>query len=150
MLQFSLIIVIDGNQKDILHNINKAFFYMLKSKSLIWIYSIYTALIILFYILPINSSESGINLNNVFIVYIRLDYLALFMIFFPWMILWKKCTRMIVRKNVGNKIGIITVGFLFTIGLELIQYYLPYRAFNINDLIANGIGAGIGAIFFIR
>lgn len=122
----------------------------LKQNTINWFFSIYTTLIILLYVLPINSSESEFNLNDVFVVSIRLDYLAHFVIFIPWMFLWKKNTKMSFKKNAGRTIWFITVGLLLAFGLELIQYYLPYRAFNINDLIANGIGIGIGSIFFIR
>jgi len=108
----------------------------------------YTAIIILLFILPINGSESCIN--NIFIVSIRLDYLAHLFLFIPWMFLWKNYTRLRFDKSVGKTILFITLGIQFAFCSELIQYYLPYRAFNINDLMANMAGIGIGAIFFLR
>ncbi len=35
---------------------------------------------------------------------------------------------------------------LFAAATEWIQYYLPYRAFNINDLISNCLGIILGLI----
>ena len=66
------------------------------------------------------------------------------------MFLLKKYSNVSFYKNTLKATLLIIIGLLFAFGLEFIQYYLPYRAFNINDLIANGIGIAIGTIFFIR
>jgi VanZ family protein len=34
-------------------------------------------------------------------------------------------------------------------GLEIIQYFIPWRAFNINDLVANEVGVTCGTFCFI-
>jgi glycopeptide antibiotics resistance protein len=46
-------------------------------------------------------------------------------------------------------LGWLVVGVLFALSTEAIQYLLPYRAFNINDLLANGFGVILGFVFFI-
>ena len=38
------------------------------------------------------------------------------------------------------------VGILIVAFCEAIQMVIPYRAFNINDMLANGVGALIGLI----
>jgi VanZ family protein len=30
--------------------------------------------------------------------------------------------------------------FLFSVVLEIVQFYLPYRTFNVYDVVANGVG----------
>ena len=113
-----------------------------------WFFGIYTTVMILLCVLPINSS--GSTLNNIYLINIRLDYLAHFILFIPWMFLLKKYSKISFNKNIVKTTLLIIIGLLFAFGLELVQYYLPYRAFNINDLIANGIGIGMGVIFFIK
>jgi glycopeptide antibiotics resistance protein len=41
------------------------------------------------------------------------------------------------------------LGLLFSTGTELLQYLLPYRRFNINDLISNSLGILIGLLIFM-
>jgi len=123
------------SKKRFQNNINKFFWF-------------YTLMVILLCILPINSSES--SLNNIYIISIRLDYLVHLFLFSPWMFLWKYFTKHSFHKNVSKTILFISVGCMFAFGAELIQLYLPYRAFNINDLIANMTGIGVGSIFFFR
>jgi len=39
-------------------------------------------------------------------------------------------------------------GLLFAFGTETLHYLLPWRSFNINDLIANAAGVILGFIIF--
>ena len=110
-----------------------------------WFYSV---VVVLLCILPINGSES--SLNNTYILNIRFDYLVHIFLFIPWMLLWKLYSKTSFHHNIGKTFGVISIGLLFAFGSELIQYFLPYRTFNINDLMANIAGIGIGIIFFIK
>ncbi len=107
----------------------------------------YTVILILIAVLPINSSGSAIN--HTFIVSVRLDYLLHFAIFVPWVFLLVKITRL----NSGNfalkMLGWLVIGVLFALVLEAVQYVLPYRAFNINDLLANGLGVVLGFVLMM-
>jgi VanZ family protein len=108
----------------------------------------YSVLLFLLAILPINSKESSIN--NSYILQIRMDYLLHFTVFFVWMsLLW---LSLIANKKTNPKLVLvyIFIGLLFAVFNESIQYVLPYRAFNINDLVANGLGILLGAILFIK
>ena len=126
----------------------KYFSASLSQNTINWFFGIYTTVIILLCVLPINSSGSG--LNDIFLVSIRLDYLAHFILFIPWVfLLWKK-VGVSFKSDFRATIFYILLGLLFATANEAIQYLLPYRAFNINDLLANCIGIGIGAIFFIK
>jgi glycopeptide antibiotics resistance protein len=107
----------------------------------------YTVILILISVLPINSSGSSIN--HIFVVSIRLDYLLHFAIFIPWVFLLQKITQLNLRSVPAKTLGWLVVGVLFALSTEAIQYLLPYRAFNINDLLANGFGVILGFVFFI-
>lgn len=102
----------------------------------------YLIVLILLSVLPINSTGSSIN--HVFVVSIRLDYLLHCLVYIPLVFFaWIDKEMNILRlpfKTVGW--GIII--FAFAIVTEWIQFFLPYRAFNINDLIANTLGVLIG------
>jgi glycopeptide antibiotics resistance protein len=39
--------------------------------------------------------------------------------------------------------------FLYSILLESIQVFLPYRTFNYFDILANSVGIGLGIIIFV-
>jgi len=43
-----------------------------------------------------------------------------------------------------KKIYWVLIGLLFAAGSEGLQYLLPWRAFNVNDLLANGLGVLLG------
>lgn len=107
---------------------------------------IYSLIIILLAVLPINGSGSFLNDN--YIVTIRLDYVAHFAIFIPWMVISRIFCHRTGRRSVLQILPWIGIGLALAILTEGVQYLLPYRAFNINDLIANVIGVGIGAVAF--
>jgi glycopeptide antibiotics resistance protein len=71
-----------------------------------------------------------------------LDYLSHVLIFIPFP------TLLISANNsIGKKLSVSIVlfaGFFTVVFLESVQYFLPYRTFNINDLIANTFGFIIG------
>jgi VanZ family protein len=100
-------------------------------------------------VLPINSPDS--RLNNVFVLSIRLDYLAHFAIFIPWMIIVWFSTGVRFANFPWKAIGWIAAGIGLGAISELVQYFLPYRSFNINDLVANTMGVALGSVvFFFR
>ncbi len=47
-----------------------------------------------------------------------------------------------------GRTSIIILSLLFAFSLEGVQYFLSYRAFNINDLAANGVGVILGLITY--
>lgn len=106
----------------------------------------YTIIILLLSVLPINGEESFLNDN--FILSVRLDYLAHFALFIPWMLLvWLYAgagSRVVLLKAVLW----ILAGLLLAMISEGAQYLLSYRAFNINDLVANMLGVLLGSVFF--
>jgi len=109
---------------------------------------IYTILIILSVVLDINNSDNQIN--DIYIFEIRLDIIAHFMIFFVWVIFLKFTYSLSIFKLKKLVLISIIIGFLFAFFAELIQYYLPYRAFNINDMIGNFLGIFFGSLIFLK
>jgi VanZ family protein len=106
----------------------------------------YSLLIILLAVLPINGPNSFFNDN--YILEIRMDYLAHFAIFIPWMILVWLYKKLIFKVLPLKTITWLLIGLFLGLFAECIQYFLPYRTFNINDLAANTIGVLLGAVVF--
>jgi len=101
----------------------------------------YITVIIVLVVLPLNDAKSSILTDN-YLVKIRLDYLVHIIIFLPFILLVKISYTM-------NILNIIFLGLLFAGICEGVQYLLPYRSFNINDLLANMIGTAIGIILVV-
>ncbi|MFT4805488.1 MAG: VanZ family protein [Psychroserpens sp.] len=107
---------------------------------------IYTVGILLLVILPINGKDQVFgHLNNTYIINIRLDYISHFLLFIPWVA--------IVYLTFGKEVAFFNFDtytlislLTFAIFAESIQYFLPYRTFNINDLLANVFGVLLGII----
>jgi glycopeptide antibiotics resistance protein len=114
------------------------FIQHLFSRQIFWLY---TGIVILLIVLPINTSGSRFNLNHIMVVKIRGDYFAHALIFLPWAFFGP-----VMRKNT---IFWLLLGLLFSTGTEMLQFLLPYRRFNINDLISNSIGIVIGILILI-
>jgi VanZ family protein len=110
------------------------------------IFIAYSIVILLLAVLPINNGNS--LLNNIFILSIRGDYLVHFAIFIPWMAMVWIYFDIRFNKAPLKAFGWITAGIILGIVSEAIQYYVPYRAFNINDLVANVLGVILGSLFF--
>ena len=113
-------------------------------RKVLWIY-----IAIIFILAVLNINGAGIVLNNTHILSIRLDYLVHFAIFIPLM--WLVCNAYGVsfKLNVGKAVLWVVFGLVLAWLSEGVQYFIPYRAFNINDLVANTIGVLLGAVFFI-
>jgi VanZ family protein len=105
------------------------------SKLIFWLFA---TIIIVQAIAPINSANS--KLNHTFIFSIRLDYLAHVAMFL--------CLAVLFRLAYFSQPGFIFSREIFYFGVmlctavfsEAIQRLVPYRVFNINDLLANLLG----------
>ena len=108
------------------------------------LFFLYCIALILLAILPINGESSA--LNDTYIVNIRLDYFVHMLSFLPFLpFALYVLSETFHIKGIAQKIFVfIIIGILFAITTEVIQLYLPYRTFNINDLIANTLGIILG------
>ena len=98
----------------------------------------YVILIIFLAIVPIG--DSGI-LNKTTIISFRADHILHALVFMPWAFF---C--IILKKNL---LPWFVWGILYAIGAESIQYLLPYRSFNISDMLSNIIGVSAGFVVFV-
>ncbi len=103
-----------------------------------WLFSSYLIVIILLVTLPINSAG---DLNSITIITFRGDYFFHALAFIPWYLF----------KPVFNHKHLkwLAWGLLFAASTEGLQYILPYRAYNVNDLLANVIGIILGALLYL-
>ena len=99
---------------------------------------VYIVVILLLVVLPLNDKVSFIN--DTYVVDIRLDYLSHVFLFLPFLFLLRLAYPTIVIS------WIILTGIVFAGLCEGMQYLLPYRSFNVNDLLANSIGIVIGIL----
>ncbi len=102
----------------------------------------YVAFVMVLSVVPF--SNQVISLNNTHVLSLRLDYLLHALVFIPMVPLLR-----FSRPDIP-----LWIAFVLSLGLAIvaegIHYYLPYRAYNINDLLGNIIGVVLGlAIVFL-
>jgi VanZ family protein len=107
----------------------------------------YSTLLILLAVLPINGESSAIN--HTYVVSVRLDYLVHFAIFIPWVFLAQMTNDLSFRNYPMKTLKWLFLGILFATANEAIQYFIPWRSYNINDLVSNFIGVLLGAMLFL-
>ena len=98
----------------------------------------YLLILLLGTVLPLNSVSSALNDN--YTLHIRWDYLLHALAYIPLPVLLGLCLKK------GSWIWIVLMTLPVTVLLEVLQMGIPYRFFNVNDLVANGVGAIIGFI----
>jgi VanZ family protein len=105
------------------------------------VFYVYLLVLVLLSILPINGTNS--SLNNTYILDIRLDYFAHFIVLLPYFFLLNNRF-----KKFRNTLFVLSIAMIFASFTEAIQYLIPYRTFNINDLAANWIGILLSFMLF--
>lgn len=98
----------------------------------------YAILIVLVAVIPIGSSE---QLDKTFIFHFRADYLLHSAVFIPWAFFCVKTNKRLPLW--------LFAGMLYGVASEVVQYWIPYRSFNINDMLANLIGVAAGFVIFV-
>jgi len=111
---------------------------IIKPIAIKWLFISYVLLILLLVALPLNSAG---DLNNITILQLRGDYFFHILMFLPWMFFQSTLKIKLLYW--------ILLGALFASATEALQFLLPYRAYNINDLLANTLGVVIGFLLFI-
>lgn len=102
-----------------------------------WLFSTYIIVIILLIALPLKTSS---ELNNITILQLRGDYFFHILLFLPWMF-FKKAFN--IRLLVW-----LLLGLFFASATEGLQYLLLWRAFNVNDMLANVLGILVGFLVY--
>lgn len=109
-------------------------FQVLKSKTGFYIYIFIITFLV---ILPLNNVK---ELNNISIINIRGDYFFHTILFIPWAFF-----NLAIKKNIGLW---FFFGLFFASGSEIVQYFLSYRSYNINDQLANTLGVVFGFLLW--
>lgn len=92
-------------------------------------------MILLLVTIPVGNSE---KLDNIYVLRFRGDYIVHALMFVPWAFV-----RPVKRISVFVW---LLLGLVLAVGGEGIQYFIPYRAFNINDMVANVMGVLVGFV----
>ncbi len=87
--------------------------------------------------------EMNRSLNSILVLSLRADYLIHSLIFLPLVPLW------ILTFPKHRFFWVFMLGLGFAALAEYTHHFLPYRAFNINDLIFNMIGVFVGALMIM-
>ncbi len=107
------------------------------------VFAIYLIILFLGAIVPLGNTASEILMDN-FTLEIRWDYLLHAMAYMPLPLLLMLCFRKHKALSLWILIGL--VGFLVPVLFEMVQMIIPYRSFNINDMVANGVGVMLGLL----
>ena len=126
-----------------------------KQLNIKYITLIYLLILLIGTVLPINSVLTT-PLDDIYTLQIRGDYLLHALVYIPLPVLlglyFKKRTREEIRQQTNNIqfwIRLVLFTLPVTVLIELVQLVIPYRAFNINDMMANGVGAILGLMVFL-
>ncbi|MFI3296087.1 MAG: VanZ family protein [bacterium] len=111
-------------------------------KKILYIASI-LYLVILFILMLMPLGDGSVKINNTFIVGFRGDYLLHILVYTPWLIVGK-----ILLKDACKPLLWIFLGVIVAVALEFSQMWLPYRGFNINDLIFSVVGVFLSSVFY--
>jgi len=99
---------------------------------------VYIFILFVIAVIPLGSRAQFINDSYTF--HIRWDYLIHVLISLPMFLM--------IGFRIRNKgrywVRVIAIALIITVLLEAIQLMIPYRAFNINDLLASALGLFIG------
>lgn len=99
---------------------------------------LYLVVLFLLMVIPIGN---GTLITDIYIINYRGDYILHCLVYLPWMFAGK----IILGKRL-NTLGWLALGAATAAALEYIQMLLPYRGFNINDLVAGVIGVVVSYI----
>jgi glycopeptide antibiotics resistance protein len=104
----------------------------------ILLFILYISVVLLLNTLPL---ELATQINDTVWGEFRLDYLTHALIFLPWIFFHFWFRR--IKKRFW-----FLVGFVLALLIEGIQYYLPYRSFNMYDVLFNVAGLIMSYLLF--
>ncbi len=111
------------------HPINSAFV----------IFAGYVVLLLTIILIPFDIA--GTPVNQIRLLSVRLDYILHALVVMPLLPLWH------LAQPANPLLIKLLAGIVFVAGVEIVQLVIPYRTYNIYDLISNLAGVGAGFIF---
>ena len=100
--------------------------------------SLYVGVVLVLIASPFRTAS---QLNHITIIHFRGDYFIHSLMFLPWAFF---------RQGFNIKPVLwLLLGLVFAAGTEGLQHFVPYRTWNMNDLLANCIGITIGFILCV-
>jgi VanZ family protein len=109
-----------------------------------YIFLAYLTLLFILAVIPINGTSDILDNNYTF--NIRWDYLVHALVYLPMFPLIK--FRNFKTSKLQN-LKFLILSLLIAISLECVQLLTPWRTFNVNDMLGNGIGVLVGIIIMI-
>ncbi len=92
------------------------------------------------FVLHVMKTDDVVDLNNYFLG-IRRDHWAHGILFFPMGFF------ALISLNKNQRLALVFTAFC-CLFFESLQYFIPYRSFDIWDIVADSIGAGIGVLAY--
>jgi VanZ family protein len=100
-----------------------------------WLFYGYTVLVVVLSVIPFSGIVQE-PMNETHVVTIRLDYLVHSAVFFVWgLIGWWYCKKTAKRLSLLFEVGVV-----MAVGTEYAQRWIPWRGYNVNDVIGNVSG----------
>jgi len=100
------------------------------------LFVIYFVALVVVTVIPLGGVST--SLSGTEVLSLRMDYLLHALVFLPLVTLWK------LSKPAHPLWVIIVAGIGLAALAEISHIWIPYRAYNINDLIGNALGALLG------
>jgi glycopeptide antibiotics resistance protein len=114
-----------------------------QAKQLFWLYVI---LVLTIHLVPVSDYLAP---DEFFYISMRPDQVIHFFLFAPFCFLVWLWKRINVYEQPLECLSILFLAIIFSFSLEVLHIVLPYRSFEIGDLVANVIGAVAGWIAFL-
>jgi len=94
-------------------------------------------------VMPLSMGTSE-SLSNIYLLDFRLDYLLHVLIFAVWGVLAGIYASRFAKERNKILLNLFLVGLLLAVSTEYVQRFIPYRGYNVNDLVGNVIGVVLG------
>ncbi len=111
---------------------------MIQRGSLVWLMSFYLLAVGTVLIMPLGEVHHEVNQSHV--IGIRSDYWIHLILFMPWAPFY---TVVSPRMRYGKW---LMMGILLSMGIEILQVFVPYRTYNLRDMIGNAMGIILGGL----
>ncbi|MBI9031806.1 VanZ family protein [bacterium] len=105
------------------------------SKYARWGLFLYLLALVTLSVMPLGGVSK--ELTDITVIRIRGDYLLHMLVYLPMI-------SLMLLSFPKSKWGMVAIAIGLGVGLEYFQMFLSYRAFNINDLVANLAGVVVG------